>query len=362
MDNQPMAIEIEAAVLTGTGAPLELQTLSHGPLASGQVLVDIAYSGVCGSQLLEINGSRGPDRFLPHLLGHEGSGVVSQIGPDVTKLKPGDHVVVTWIAAEGFNSGGTTYTGNSGQIVNAGPVATFSNRAVVSENRLVPIDPELPLRQAALLGCSVPTGAGTALHLAKLKPTDSIAIFGVGGVGLSAVLGAKMAGATTIIAIDKNPANLEMAALIGATHTLNTDQVNVAEGARGVTPDGKFNATIEAAGCPELMEQAIELTRDDGTCIIAGNPIVGSRIKIDPYDLIKGKKIIGSWGGSTSPDRDIPMYAEAQMNKTIDFSPLIGTEYGLDQINEAVAELERGTAGRVLLRMNTSLDNHEPKS
>jgi S-(hydroxymethyl)glutathione dehydrogenase / alcohol dehydrogenase len=354
-----LSIELEAAVLVETGKPLEVRTLVHQPLSSGQVLVDIAYSGVCGSQLLEINGLRGPDRFLPHMLGHEGSGVVSEVGPDVTKVSIGDHVVVTWIASEGLNSGGTQYSAEDGQAVNAGPIATFSNKAVVSENRLVVVDSHFPLRQAALLGCSVPTGAGTVLNLANIDAGDSVAIVGVGGVGLSAILGAKMADAEVIVAIDRNVKNLELASQLGATHTINSDEADVVQQAVEIVSGGRFNATVEAAGRPELMELAISLTRDDGTCVIAGNPSEGSRISVDPFDLIKGKKIIGSWGGGTVPERDIPMYVDSQLSGGIDFSPLIGNEFGLDQINDAVAELERGTAGRVLLRINTSLDEGE---
>ena len=350
-----MPIELEAAVLVQPNAPLELQTLSHEPLGSGQVLVDIAYSGVCGSQLLEINGLRGPDRFLPHLLGHEGSGIVAEVGPDVTKVNPGDHVVVTWLAAEGMNSGGTTYSASDSVAVNAGPVATFSNRAVVSEDRLVPIDSRISLRTAALLGCCVPTGAGTVLNLADIDAGDSVAVIGVGGVGLSAVLGAKMAGAGVIVAVDKNAANLELAVALGATHSVNSDETDVFEASKEIVSDGRFNAAVEATGHPRVMEIAIGLTRDDGICVIAGNPRAGARIAVDPFDLIKGKRIIGSWGGGTVPDRDIPMYVKAQLAGEIDFSALIGAEYDLERANDAVAELEAGTAGRVLLRTNSSI-------
>ncbi|NQW21544.1 MAG: zinc-binding dehydrogenase [Chloroflexi bacterium] len=352
-----MSIEIEAAVLVETNTPLELQTLTHEPLTSGQVLVEIAYSGVCGSQLLEIKGLRGPDRFLPHLLGHEGSGIVAEIGPDVTKVKPGDHVVVTWIAGEGINSGGTRYTASDSQIVNAGPVATFSNRAVVSENRLLPIDTRFSLRQAALLGCCLPTGAGTVLNLANIDAGDSVAIIGVGGVGLSAVLGAKMAGAGVIVAVDRNAANLELAMALGATHSLNSAEVDAIRASNEIVSGGRFDATVEASGRTELMEMAISLTRDEGICVIAGNPSAGSRIAVDPFELIKGKRIVGSWGGGTVPDRDIPKYVKAQLVGEIDFSPLIGSEYDLDRINDAIAELESGTAGRVLLRTNPSISD-----
>jgi S-(hydroxymethyl)glutathione dehydrogenase / alcohol dehydrogenase len=357
-----VSIEIKAAVLVEANAPLELQTLTHEPLASGQVLVDVAYSGVCGSQLLEIKGLRGPDRFLPHLLGHEGSGIVAEVGDDVRKVKPGDRVVITWIAAGGVDAGGTTYTSINGQTVNSGQVSTFSNRAVVSENRLVPVDARLSLRQAALLGCCVPTGAGTVLNLAGVNAGDSVGIFGVGGVGLSAVLGAKMAGAGVIVAVDKNPANLELALSLGATHAVNTTEINVKDYCAENFSEGRFNATVEAAGHPEVMQLAIHLTQDKGTCVIAGNPKLGSTIEVNPFDLIKGKSIIGSWGGGTVSDRDIPRYAEGHLTREVDFSALIGSEYSLSRVNDAIAELERGTAGRVLLRTNSSISDEESKS
>ena len=347
-----MAINIEAAVLTEIDAPLQIRSLTHEKLGDGQVLVELAFSGLCGSQLLEVNGKRGPDRFLPHLLGHEGSGVVKAVGNGVTKVKPGDHVVATWIASEGINSGGTSYTDSEGQTVNAGPIATFSNSAVISENRLVAIDNKFPLDQAALLGCCIPTGAGTVLNLANVHNGDSIAILGVGGVGLSAVVGAKMANAKTIVAIDKNDNNLALAIKLGATHTINPDRQNVGEESSKLMKNGLFNATVEASGHPAVMELAIQIKNVNGTCVIAGNPKTGTTIKIDPFDLIKGKKIVGSWGGGSSPDKDIPKFVEAQISGATDFSPLLGSIYDLRRINDAVSELEQGTAGRILIRLS----------
>jgi len=200
------------------------------------------------------------------------------------------------------------------------------------------------------------------LNLANLNAGDSIVIIGVGGVGLSAVLGAKMAGAGVIAAIDRNESNLGLASRLGATHTVNSGQKDVVEASKEIVAGGLFGAAIEAAGRPELMELAISLIRDDGTCVIAGNPREGARISVDPFDLIRGKTIVGSWGGGAAPDQDIPRYVEAQLSGEINFSPLIGTEYGLHQINDAVAELTRGTAGRVLLRMGSSTGDGEQKS
>ena len=165
------------------------------------MLVKVEYSGVCHSQLHEIRGRRGPDRFLPHTLGHEGSGIVIQIGPGVNKVQPGDHVVLSWIKGTGADVPSSSYDSAEGTI-NSGAISTFMEHAVVSENRLTVISKSMPLREAALLGCAIPTGAGTVLNTAQLRAGQSIAIFGLGGIGLSAVLGARMANADPIIGID----------------------------------------------------------------------------------------------------------------------------------------------------------------
>lgn len=345
--------DIEAAVLMVIGRPLELLRISHGPLRKGQVLVQLAWSGVCRSQLLEVNGLRGPDRFLPHALGHEGAGTVLATGPGVTKVRSGDRVVVTWIKGAGLESGGTTYSAGDGRTVNSGPVSTFMQRAVVSENRVVPIDREMPLREAALLGCAVPTGAGVVLNTAKVTEGKSVAIFGVGGVGLSAVIGAKLAKASPIIAIDVSLPRLEMAQTLGATHTVDTSHQDAVAEVSRISGGKGTDFAVEAAGRRETMEAAFASVRDGGgLCVIAGNAPVGTHIEIDPMSLIRGKRIVGTWGGETDPDRDIPMYARRFLAGEAPLSELITHTYALADVNQALTDLDAGKVGRAMLDLS----------
>jgi len=346
----------EAAVLTRPGARLEVQTLGLPPLRAGQVLVDVAFSGVCGSQLLEARGLRGEDRYVPHTLGHEGSGTVRGVGPGVTKVAAGDRVVLTWIAGEGANVPSARYEGPGGA-VNSGAISTFMRAAVVSENRVVRVPAETPLREAALLGCAVPTGAGAVLNTGRAAPGDSVAVFGVGGVGLAAVLGARLVHADPIIAVDIAAAKLEQARRAGATHAVNAGALDAVEAVRGLSGGAGVDLAIEAAGLARTMEAAFASVRErGGLCVIAGNVPHGGRITLDPFDLIRGRRIVGTWGGDTRPDHDIPTYARLFLSGRLDLGALPITVYPLESVNDALDDLESGRVGRALLDMALSQD------
>jgi S-(hydroxymethyl)glutathione dehydrogenase/alcohol dehydrogenase len=322
---------------------------SPGP---GQVLVKVACSGVCHSQLMEVQGKRGPDRYLPHLLGHEGSGTVLEVGQGVDKILPGDRVVLTWIKGEGADSGGTAYCGAQG-VVNAGPVTTWSEHAIVSENRCVRLGREMPMDVAALLGCAVLTGAGIVLNTMRPKPEESILVWGVGGVGLSAVMGANVCGCKTIIAVDTHENKLELARDFGATHLVNAQLEDPRKRIGEIVgPDG-VNFAVEAAGLVRTIEMAFESVRKrGGLCVFASHPPSGERISLDPHDLISGKTIKGSWGGESIPDRDIPRFVELYRHGKLPLEKLITGRYGLEDVNQALADLETGTAGRPVLVMD----------
>jgi len=345
-------MKTHAAVLTAINKPLRIEELEIPELRAGQVLVRIAFSGVCHTQINEIRGLKGEDRFLPHTLGHEGSGIVEAIGDGVRKVKPGDHVVLTWIKGDGLDVPSSKYARVDGSIVNSGAVATFLTKAVISENRLVKIPDEMPLCEAALLGCAIPTGAGAVINTASVSRGKSIAIFGMGGIGFSALLAAKIKGASTIIAIDISEDRLKQANLLGATHTLNTKKENVVEGIFKITGGKGVDYAIESAGKKETMEMAFKSVRDkEGLCVVVGNLSYGQTIQIDPFDLIKGKRIIGTWGGETFPDRDMPMYADWVISGKIDMKKMICRVYELRDINNAIDYMEQHAVGRVLIGM-----------
>ncbi|HLO75651.1 MAG TPA: zinc-binding dehydrogenase [Magnetospirillum sp.] len=341
----------EAAVLVELGRPLELMTLEIPALKPGQVLVDVAYSGVCHSQLNEARGKRGPDRFLPHCMGHEGAGTVVEVGEGVTKVRVGDPVVLSWIKGDGMDVPGTVY-GSARGAVNSGACCTFMRRTVTCESRVTPLPATMPLQEAALLGCAIPTGGGMILNTASVQPGQAVAVFGVGGIGLSAVMVAAMVGASPVIAVDINPAHLEQALSLGATHVIDAGAEVPAEAIARITAGRGVDVSVEAAGRPEVMAAAFQAARNfGGLCILAGNVAFGERLSIDPFDLIRGKKLVGSWGGESVPDRDVPRYAAFHAQGKLPLNRLISHEFPLEGVNDALDALERGEVGRAIINM-----------
>ena len=346
-------MKTKAAVLYETNKSLQIEELTIPDLQSGQVLVKIAYSGICRSQLNEIQGLKGKDNYLPHTLGHEGSGIVEAIGAGVSKVEIGDHVVLTWIKGKGADMPSTSYKKADGSTVNSGAISTFMTKAVVSENRLVKIPQEMPLREAALLGCAIPTGAGIVLNTLKAQSGNSIAIFGVGGIGLSAVLAAGLMNATPVIAIDVFDYKLKLARDVGATHLINAGKEDPLAAILKITDGCGVDYAIEAAGLCETMEKAFRAVRDNGgLCVLAGNLSQGEKISLDPFDLIKGKQIVGTWGGETDPDQDIPEYVRFYQANKLKLDALITDHFTLDEINKSIDMMSKGKiAGRCLIEM-----------
>ncbi len=339
-----------AAVLERLNNPLAIRELTIPDLKPGQVLVEVAYSGVCQSQLLEVRGKRGPDCFLPHTLGHEGSGTVLEVGTGVSKVKRGDHIVLSWIKGRGADVPSTIYQSAEGPI-NSGAISTFMRQTVTCENHVIPISDTMPLREATLLGCAIPTGAGIILNTARVRPGSSVAVFGVGGIGLSAVLAADLVHATTIIAVDVFDYKLEQAQRVGATHLVNAHQQDPLTTILEITGGRGVDYAIEAAGRRETMEDAFQAVHDNGgLCVLAGNLPDGQRISLNPFDLIRGKRIVGTWGGETDPDRDIPLYVDLYLSGKLKLDRLITHIFSLKNINDAFDLLERGKVGRSLIQ------------
>lgn len=354
----------KAAILSQINQSLEIDELIIPELKLGQVLVKIAYSGVCHSQLNEIRGLKGEDKFLPHTLGHEGSGIVLEVGPEVQKVTVGEHVVLTWIKGSGLDIPATQYHRHDGAVVNSGAISTFMEYSIISENRLVPIPREMPLKEAALLGCAIPTGAGIVLNTAHVQPGQSVAVFGVGGIGLSAILAISMVNSTIlnedrnktkisaeIIAIDVVDHKLSQARKLGATQTINATVQDPLASILEITGGRGVDYAIEAAGKKESMENAFRSVRNGGLCVLAGNLPAGHTISIDPLALIKGKKILGTWGGESLPDRDIPIYVKAFLDRKLKLSELYTQIYNLYDINQALDDLENGKINRAIIEM-----------
>ena len=339
-----------AAVLFELNKPLQiLNNIRLPDLRPGQVLVKLSYSGVCHSQVMEARGRRGEDIWLPHLLGHEGSGQVIAIGDDVTKVKCGQDVILTWIKCDGIEAGSSQYTHGESCEINAGAVTTFNQYAVVSENRLVQAPEDLPLDIAALYGCAIPTGAGIIINELKPQNNKDFIFVGAGGIGLSALMASCIYSPNLVIAIDISQKKLDLAKSFGATHTINASLVNPIEAIKEITPNG-VDYGIDASGTTKGIELAFNsVKRKGGICTFASHPKHGERISIDPYELICGKQLRGSWGGSVQPDRDIPIFSKLFKEKNIPIERLISKTYSLNEINQALNDLESGEATRPLI-------------
>lgn len=341
-----------AAVLEKLDAPLMIEELSVPELKPGQVLVKVLFSGLCHSQLNEMRGLKGKDKFLPHTLGHEGSGIVEAVGKGVTKVKPGDPVVLTWIKAAGRDVPATKYLRLNGGCVNSGAISTFLTRAVISENRVVKISKEMPLDLAALLGCAIATGMGSVKNIAQPKKGESLAVYGIGGVGLAAVHAAAILGANPVIAIDVSAEKLKKAAAFGATHLIDAGRADVVKTIMELTGGRGVDHAIECAGITESMENAFRCVRNNGgRAVIAGNLPKDGKITIDPFMLICGKRIAGSWGGATDPEKDIPEYVKMYLDGKLQLAMMIARRFKLSEINAGFDMLESGDAGRAIIKL-----------
>jgi S-(hydroxymethyl)glutathione dehydrogenase / alcohol dehydrogenase len=342
---------MKAAVLVNTKAPLEIAELDIPELTFGQVLVKIHYSGICGAQINEIEGVKGPDKFLPHLLGHEASATVLAVGRGVKRVKEGDRVVLHWRQADGIQSEAPKYAWN-GKTVNAGWVTTFNDHAIVSENRVTPIAKDFDLRIAPLFGCAVTTAIGVINNDAHVKVGQSVVVFGLGGVGLNIAQAASMVSAHPIVGIDIVDSKLEMAKKFGTTHAINSKKVtDLNAEIRKIVGDAGADVVVDTTGNARVIEQAYELTHADGKTILVGVPKKGDNISIYSLPLHFKKVLTGSHGGGAEPHVDIPRYVRLMEAGKFKLDGLVTHEFKLDRINEAIAVVKSGDAGRVLVAM-----------
>ncbi len=246
---------------------------------------------------------------------------------------------------------GSTYLGPDGN-VNSGAIGCFMRQTVTCENRLVPIPDNMPLREASPLGCAIPTGAGMVMNTLKLKKGETLAVFGVGGIGLSAVMAADMMEAGNIFAVDILDSKLEYAKMLGAKNLINARQKDPVATIMEMTGGKGADYAIESAGVIDTMQKAYQSIRNGGMCVLAGNLPYGEKITIDPYDLIRGKRIVGSWGGESQPDRDTPIYIKYYLAGKLNLGKLITHTYSLTNINAALDDLENGKIGRALVDMS----------
>ncbi|WP_050479702.1 zinc-binding dehydrogenase [Herbaspirillum rhizosphaerae] len=344
---------MRAAILAELNKPLIVDEIEMpATLEVGQVLVKIGVSGICGSQIGEIDGAKGEDKYLPHLLGHEASGIVQAVGPGVRFVKPDDHVVLHWRKSQGIESVSPKYTWRGKQL-NAGLIATFNEYAIVSENRVTRIDPSSDMEVASLFGCAVTTGFGVAENNADIKFGESVVVFGAGGVGLNIVQAASLRSAYPIIAVDLYDGRLDLAKQMGATHVINAKNVDAKAALVELMGNQGIDVFIDNTGQPSIIEMGYELTKAQGRVVLVGVPKKGRNINIFSLPLHFDKRISGSHGGEAVPHVDIPRYTKLLDAGLIQLKPLITEHFKLDDINVAIQRMRSGElAGRCLIQMD----------
>jgi S-(hydroxymethyl)glutathione dehydrogenase/alcohol dehydrogenase len=344
--------KIKAAILVEQRKPLIVDEIQPpDALDIGQVLVKIHFSGICGSQLGEINGAKGPDAYLPHLLGHEASAEVLEIGPGVKYVKPGDLVVMHWRKGIGIECAPPKYLWRGSEL-NAGWITTFNDYAVVSENRLTSIPNNSDKEIAALFGCAITTGFGVAENNAHIKMGESVVIFGAGGVGLSIIQAASLMSAYPIIAVDLFDNRLDIAKKMGATHLINSKNRNAENEINVILKSQGADCFIDNTGVPKIIEMGYKITKPQGRLVLVGVPRKGNEISIYSLPLHFGKIICGSHGGESIPNIDIHRYYKLLDHYKTNLSDLVTEYYSLDDINLAIERMVNGEmAGRCLIKM-----------
>jgi S-(hydroxymethyl)glutathione dehydrogenase / alcohol dehydrogenase len=343
---------MQAAILVELRKPLVVDEVElPRTLEVGQVLVRVHSSGICGSQLGEIDGVKGEDRYLPHLLGHEGSGTVVETGPGVRHVKVGDKVVLHWRKGAGIEAAPARYQWR-GKPLNAGWVTTFNHYAVVSENRVTAIPGDSDMEVAALLGCAVTTGFGVVINNARLTIGESVVVFGAGGIGLNIVQAAALVTAQPIIAVDLHDSRLELARQFGATHVINSKRTPAREDIQRICAGG-VDAFIDNTGNPDVIAMGYELTKPAGRVVLVGVPAKGRHVSLYSLPLHFGKELRGSHGGDAVPQTDIPRYAALYHSGRIRLKELVTERFSLADINTAIERMRDGRlAGRCSIQMD----------
>lgn len=336
---------MKAAVLTRLNSPLEIKQVELTDLKIGQVKVKVLLSGLCGAQLQEISGLKGNSKFLPHLLGHEGSGIVKEIGPGVTRVKVGDKVVMHWRVGKGIESPFPSYV-MDGKPMSSGKITTLSEYSIVSENRLTPVPQDTPDHLCAMLGCGITTALGTINNDAKVKFGESVMVVGCGGVGLNLIQGAKLASAYPVIAVDITDEKRELAIQMGASRFINVTK----EDLTGM----KVDVIVSTIGNTETFSKTITLLSETGRYILVGQPKPGDTLSIpNANDLFggEGKVLMATQCGKTEPNGDIQRYVKLHKAGILNIDSIVTHQFDLDDVNEAFDVLRSGVAGRVMVKM-----------
>jgi len=362
---------MKAAICYEPNTPLKIEDVTLDEPQANEVLVKLAATGVCHSDLHFIKGEMPAP--VPVVMGHEGAGIVEKVGPGVTTLKPGDHVIMMvsfscgecGYCVEGrptrcvenlpimmtatLRGGGKRLRKGDQELHHLFALACYAEYTVVHECSCVKIRDDAPFEVVCTLGCGVSTGVGAAINTAGIRPGESIAIYGCGGVGLSAVMGARLAGAGILIAVDTLDRKLEMAKELGTDYVINASQEEPIAKVMELTGGGADYA-LDCVGNTDVTSQAFGSIHNGGKCIVVGMAPLGAMVSIAPFEFLLGKTITGTVQGDIRASVDIPRYVDLYMNGKLPIDRLITKSYRLDEINEAFEALERGEVIKSVIR------------
>lgn len=367
-------VRAHAAVLWQTGSPLEISEIEIDEPRDDEVMVRLIASGVCHSDLSVMRGEFSTP--LPAVLGHEGAGVVEAVGADVSHVSAGDHVLVVFRAACGtcrmcrigrpalcaqgarlrqtgtLLDGSTRFQLDGERIHHFSGASTFAEVTIVPASAVVLVPRKFPLSRLALVGCAVLTGTGAALNTAQVSPGSVAVVIGCGGVGLSAIQGCAIAGAAAVVAVDLDERRLELAAELGATHTICGRDQDVAAAVMAITDDFGADYALETAGTIQTLELALAVIRPGGIAVAVGVPPLGSQISIEiPRYVVTEKQLRGCFYGTSNFAVDIPRLLALYQSGRLNLDRMVGREVALSQVNEALDALERDALARTIIRL-----------
>jgi S-(hydroxymethyl)glutathione dehydrogenase/alcohol dehydrogenase len=364
---------VRAAVTRQVGDKFEVCDVTVAEPVGREVLVEVRASGLCHSDITVAHTGMGVD--MPIVLGHEIAGVVSAVGPDVSRIKVGDHVVAAalqpcgrCVACLGGNLNACANAGALDRAPEAAPrlqdelgplgqlqgLGGFAEQALIHENQLVTIDPAMPFEKAAVIGCAVVTGGGAVFNAAKVTPGQTIAVFGCGGVGLNAIQAARLAGASRIIGVDIQAEKLALATQFGATDVIDSSQADVVDSVLEITAGGGVDHAFVMIGVPAVAETAMSTLGFGGTAYLVGGMSPGAELVLRPSPAESGllprqQGVRGLWLGSSNFYRDIPMYVDLYLGGRLNLDDLVSRTIALDEINEAYEEMERNSLARTVI-------------
>jgi S-(hydroxymethyl)glutathione dehydrogenase/alcohol dehydrogenase len=339
---------MKAAILTQINYPLSVENIELTNIEFGQVLVKINKSGLCGAQLQEIKGLKGNAKFVPHLLGHEGTGIVEEIGQGVTTVKKGDKVVLHWRKTNGIESNFPSYKWNE-RTITGGKITTLSEYSIISENRMTKVDDNISDDFCALLGCGLSTGLSVVNKEADIKFGESVLILGAGGVGINCILAANLCNAYPIVAIDINKNKNNLITQNGGI-LFTIDEIE-----KSLDFIKKIDCIIDTTGDLDLVSKYLPFLSDQGRCIFVSQPKPSSSLTIqNPIKFFSsnGLTFKTTQAGGFCPEIDIPKYVKLFTNNKIETNKIITDYFSLDQINKAIDKLKTGNSGRIMINVS----------